>query len=156
MVDSHDALAQMLDEYAEALDFVIIDTAPTPGMMMSIVLAATDWLLVPTLAEYLSIDGLVNTVQRAQAYRFRDIALLGIVPNLFQKATAVHQHNYAQLQAEGGRRGWMVWAPIAQRTAWRDASENGVLVHVQEPGKAAAKDAAMLAAQVMTAAVRHG
>lgn len=72
-----DSLAPIADDY----DLIIIDTPPTRPYLLSLTLAATRWILIPTKADDASIDGLESLA--AQIIKARannpDIEVLGAV-----------------------------------------------------------------------------
>src|SRR5690606_8538032 len=66
------AVGDRLRELEKAFDFVIFDTSPTPSLLHGSIYLATDAIIYPTKCEYLSFDGLVESInhrQAAQAYR---------------------------------------------------------------------------------------
>jgi chromosome partitioning protein len=155
VVEEADTLADILSEVEDEIDIVVIDTAPTPGLLMSLLYYATDYVIVPTQAEYLSIDGTVATINRALNFKYRPIRLMGVIPNLYEK-TAVHQHNVATLFKSAQERNWAIWQPIPRRTGWREANMNRSLVWAQRNTGEAAKDALRICAQVMEALALNG
>lgn len=89
------ALAQRLDEIAEAFDYVIIDTAPTITMFDGAVMLAADAVLYVTECEKLSLEGLQSglrelreAIPQRQGYQIPPIHILGIVPNKLRENTA--------------------------------------------------------------------
>ena len=121
ITDQVDDSAALRDQLMtlEGVDTVIIDTPPTPGNIMALVYRATEYVIVPTQAEALSIEGMMNTINRAQK---EGAQLLGIVPNLLRK-TALHTLNYQHLKQAARERGWALWQPIAEATAWGESSQ---------------------------------
>lgn len=118
-VDDSDALRDTL-ERLQGVDVAVIDTPPTPGMLMALVYGATDYVIIPTQAEALSISGMMATIQRAHK---ADAKLLGIAVNLYEQNTVLHRHNLKLLVEASTQQGWRLWSPIAQATAWREASQ---------------------------------
>ena len=126
--NSKDALAfvRRFAELDATVDFVIIDTSPTPSLLHGAIYLATDAILYPTKCEYLSFRGLQNSfVHREENERYRSqfsfapIANLGIVPNIYRHGTLEHRENLAELQATYGD---LVWDPIPQSTIWTESS----------------------------------
>jgi cellulose biosynthesis protein BcsQ len=94
--------------------------------------------------EALSFDGLVESLARRRDFETRrqhggkeNIRILGIVPTMFRASTLVHQENFAKLRAAYGE---IVWAPIAMRTVWVEASTVGMLVYPFAPDSDAAME----------------
>ena len=63
-VTSHEIiLKQVLEPYKHEYDYILIDCAPSLGMMTINALAATDTALIPVQAQYLSAKGLEQLLQ---------------------------------------------------------------------------------------------
>ena len=66
------AIAEKFREVADFVDFVIFDTSPTPSLLHGAIYIATDAIVYPTKCEYLSFDGLVESMKhRTQAENHR-------------------------------------------------------------------------------------
>jgi len=126
--NSKDALAfvRRFQELKGRVDFVVIDTSPTPSLLHGAIYLATDAILYPTKCEYLSFRGLQNSFMhreeneryRAQ-FNFSPITNLGIVPNIYRSRTLEHRENLAELRDTYGD---LVWQPIPQSTIWTESS----------------------------------
>ena len=126
--NSKDALAfvRRFVELQGKLDFIIIDTSPTPSLLHGAIYLATDAILYPTKCEYLSFRGLQNSfIHREENERYRSqfnfapISNLGIVPNMYRQSTLEHRENLAELIDTYGE---LVWQPIPQSTIWTESS----------------------------------
>ncbi len=126
--NSTDALAfvRRFTELEDAVDFVIIDTSPTPSLLHGAIYLATDAILYPTKCEYLSFRGLQNSfMHRDENERYRSqfnfapITNLGIVPNIYRHSTLEHRENLTELRETYGG---LVWQPIPQSTIWTESS----------------------------------
>ena len=126
--NSKDALAfvRRFTELEGAVDFIIIDTSPTPSLLHGAVYMATDAILYPTKCEYLSFRGLQNSFQHREEneryrrqFKFAPIKILGIVPNIYRHRTLEHRENLAELEESYGD---LVWKPIPQATIWTESS----------------------------------
>lgn len=131
--DNPTVLKNLLCAVAADFDACLIDTGPTPGYLMTILYAASDYALVPTETEFLSIAGMQSTLEHLHAAGVR---LAGIVPNKYRKSLAVHQANLAHLQASG----LPVWEPIADRVAWKDASHARKMIWMLYPNSPAVRE----------------
>lgn len=125
-IDDVTILAQRLEEIEDDIDVVVIDTSPTPSLLHSSIYLATDGILFPTECEYLSIDGLANSVNRRQNFdpmrlqiNRQPIEIIGIVPNKYERKTVLHNEHLKLLLKNFGRN---VWTPISKYTSWREAS----------------------------------
>jgi chromosome partitioning protein len=146
MVRDVRALTNALEDVEHFIDVVIIDTAPSPGMLLTLAYHATNYVLIPAKMEYLSIDGLLSTINAMQAW---DVQLMGIVPNLFRSTTDLHQYHYSELCKLADDHGWPVWEPIPQRIVWAEASTLQQMVYTLEGAAGKARiDAVRLADRV--------
>ncbi len=142
-VEDANVLASLLSSYSELstqnseLDLVVIDTAPTPALIMGIILLATDFILVPTQTEFLSLTAVETTIRRALTFPRKAIRLMGIIPNMM-RPTALHRQNRAHLQVKAAAEGWSLLPALPMRTAWGEASQVGKLVNVLYPDSDAA------------------
>lgn len=137
-------LRRRLAQLKDHIDYVFIDTAPTPSLFHSMVYLATDAMIYPTKCERLSFDGLVKSLQhtedsdRNRQPHYDPIQRLGIVPTMFAGRTVEHSENLNLLRANYGE---LVWDPVGMRIAWAEASGLNRTVFVVEPDGAAASDA---------------
>ncbi|WP_119073117.1 ParA family protein [Aggregatilinea lenta] len=144
-VDSAWILAERLSELAVVgkngrpfFDYVIIDTAPTPGDLHALIYLATDYLLCPTELEYLSLDGVRETLLRIRAVRAaynKELNLAGIIPNKFRAVSIEHRRNLEELNLHYPGQ---VWNPIPQSVVWSEAPYYGVPVFAYVPNHDAA------------------
>ena len=151
------AVSERFHELDETIDVVIFDTSPTPSLLHGSIYIATDAVLYPTTCEYLSFDGLVESIKHrgnAEAYRkqwgLREIQVLGIVPTMYRTKTLEHAENLRQLQNQFGN---LVWQPIPQRTIWAEAAAIRRPVFSFAPESKAAEDAWALIRRVQEAVI---
>lgn len=118
MVSDNHALAEKFEDVEEYYDIVVIDTNPSAGMLLAQAHMASDFIVIPTQLENLSVHGLVRTIGvSAKA----GVDLLGIVPNMV-KHTSLHGLYFDQLMDAAKERGWHVFDGIYHRTEWAEAS----------------------------------
>lgn len=132
-------------ELQDVADFVIFDTPPTPSLLHGSINVATDGILFPTKCEYLSFDGLAESLAHrkdAQPMRqelgLENVKVLGIVPTMYRANTVAHAEGLRKLQE---RFGAAVWDAIPMRTAWVEASVMRQLVFNFAPDSEATADA---------------
>lgn len=147
-IEQIELLGDVLEDYAEAFDVAIIDTPPSPGLLMSLIYDAADYLIVPAKLERLSLDGLGHTIKQAQR---RNVQLLGIVPYMYKAHTNLHRHHYDQLAAAAQEHGWHLFSPIADRIVWAEASTLRYMVFSLEDSGKARVEIMVLAREVMAA-----
>lgn len=117
-ISSRDVFRQRFAQLESAVDFIIIDTSPTPSRLNEDILLASDHVIIPTDCEAFSaLEGLPDSIQHVLNARnalkrigIDGAKLLGIVPNKYRKNTALHRDFYAHLKSEYGN---VVWPPIS-------------------------------------------
>lgn len=119
IVKEVEALKAILDDLTDLIDIVIIDTAPAAGLLLTLPWSASDYVLVPSRMEYLSLDGIAGTVRRSQR---EGVELMGIIPTMFRSQTVLHQHHYTEIREAATQYAWPLWEPIADRIEWAEAS----------------------------------
>lgn len=139
------AIAEKFNEIQDVVDVVIFDTSPTPSLLHGAIYLATDAILYPTKCEFLSFDGLVESMKhRSQAETHRKrwgldpIQMLGIIPTMFRGKTLEHEENLQEMQKMFGD---AVWSPIPQRTIWTEITRMHSMVWTVAPQSQAAQDA---------------
>ncbi len=131
-------------ELEDVIDIVIFDTAPTPSLLHGSIYMATDAIIYPTKCEYLSFDGLIESLKhKDEASKAREKAGLnpvqigGIVPTMYRQGTQADDYGLEMLHE---RFGGDVWPPIKLRTVWSQASfQRRVLFNFAPDTKAAAE-----------------
>jgi chromosome partitioning protein len=116
------ALAELTEDY----DFVIIDTPPMLGVLMINALAACDHLIIPVLAEFLSLKGLDRMLRTIQmVFRSKkNPPGYTILPTMFDKRTKAAQDSLEQIRAEHPEHVWE--SVIPTDTKLREASREGI------------------------------
>lgn len=147
------AIVEKFREVESFVDVVIFDTSPTPSLLHGAIYIATDGIVYPTKCEYLSFDGLIESInhrEQAENHRKRwgldPIELLGIVPTMFRKSTAEHPDMLAEMKKMFGDK---VWEPIPQRTIWTETTRIHSMVWTVAPTSFAAQDALALGGRFM-------
>ena len=120
-------LRYRLDELQDVIDVVIIDTSPTPSLFHGSIYLAADAVIYPTQAEYLSVDGLIESLKhldKANIDRLNErgleaLKIVGIQPTMVDPKTVTHSE-YLKLLTQEFKR--LVWPPLPSRIVWADAS----------------------------------
>src|SRR4029450_9970191 len=84
------ALGKALTAVKENYDYILIDTPPSLGLLTINALVASDHVIVPVQCEYLSLRGLVqleNTLAMIRENLNPDVAIMGILPTMFDRRT---------------------------------------------------------------------
>jgi len=131
-----DALKPISRQY----DYVILDTAPAVGDLMGAAIYASDLVLIPTAADFLSSDGCLKLVETMQAIK-RDHGLradiAGVLPTFYD---AVTKESQATLQDLKDRFGKHVLTPIHRTTMLRECSAYGKTIYELDAASRAAKE----------------
>lgn len=133
-----------LQQITDIMDYVIIDTSPTPSLLHSAVLMATNYLILPTECELFSFEGIAESMlhstaakETAQMMGVNPVEIMGIVPTMYRPNTITHSAAFEQLQE---RYGELIWHPIQNRIIWPEAAINHELLYKFAPDSAAAKE----------------
>ena len=124
------ALATLHGDY----DYVLVDCAPTLGILMINALAAGQLLVMPVQTEHLALKGLermlvtLSMVNKARAVPLPSI----IVPTMFDRRTRASREALAYLQERHAQDLWELVIPVD--TQFRDASKGGVPLPLSQPG----------------------
>ena len=133
------------NELKSAVDFIIVDTSPTPSLLHASILAASNYILMPTQTEAFSaFEGLADSLIRGDIVRSAAAAqgivaaqVLGIVPTLFRPKTVAHRDTLQYLKDTYGA---LVWPPISMSITYAEAALMRQLIYSYKPKSAAAKE----------------
>lgn len=125
------AVDRCLEPLKRVYQYIILDCPPSMSMLTRAAIYAADYVLCPTLPEYLSLAGVRQLTalmsQIRQRYN-RGVQLMGIQPNKYDARTVEHRQNLLRLVQMYGARGQddgIVWPPLRQRIAVAQASADG-------------------------------
>ena len=96
-----DALAPVLKD----VDYVVIDTPPSLGILTVNALVASTHLLVPIQAAYFAIEGtddLLETYERIRQRPNPQLKMLGVVITLYDKRTNISKDTHGQIRSVFG------------------------------------------------------
>lgn len=110
-------IRRRFQELRNSIDFMVVDTSPTPSLVNEAILAATDYVLIPTDTEAFSaLEGVPDSVTHignvnsaAEEVGFEASKLLGIIPNKFRQRIALHREILKHLIDTYGD---YVWTPM--------------------------------------------
>ena len=111
------ALQQALARHGQRHDHILLDCAPTLGLLMINALAAADRLIIPTQAEPLALhglEGMVRTGEMVERSRQRPLPI-SILPTLFDRRTRAGNETLKLMQDRHGERVWEDAIPIDTR-----------------------------------------
>jgi chromosome partitioning protein len=91
-IDAHFRLKEQLDEVRSSYDFIVIDCAPTLGLLTVNALVAATHLLIPIQSSYFALEGtddLLETVDKVRARANPSLRLLGVVVTMHDRRTSL-------------------------------------------------------------------
>lgn len=91
-IDGHYRLKDKLEPVKMKYDFIIIDTAPTLGLITLNALVAADRILIPIQSSYLSMEGtddLLETIDKVKKVANPQLQILGVLITLHDKRTNI-------------------------------------------------------------------
>lgn len=126
--------ARRLGELADCYDYAIVDTAPTPTLLHAAIYRGTEYILYPTVPEFLGLDGLQESLLRLRGVRQLNggqVQVAGILPNKFRATTLEHQENLKLLEQHFGEK---IWPAVPLAIVWAETSSFGLPIFVHAPG----------------------
>jgi chromosome partitioning protein len=134
---------QRLAELEGYFDTIVIDTAPTPSLLHSMIYMATDVIVYPTLCQHLSLEGLGKSIAHIKAMNearesvgLERAKLGGVLPTMYDGRTDAHKRGMSKLLPFGDQ----VLPPLRNLTAWKEAEYAKRTLFSYAPGSAAEKD----------------
>lgn len=100
-------LRKLIQEQAQAYDFVLIDSSPSLSVLTVNALVAAEYTLIPILLEVLSVQGLglvIRTIDRIRSRLNPTLKTLGVLPVMVNTKKQVTQEVYDFLQHNLGVR----------------------------------------------------
>lgn len=127
----HDRLRAFFDDpdVQQNYDLIIIDTPPGKGAINRSVLRAATHVLYPVVPEEKPINGLRGMIQfERMERRHRDtpIEVVGVVPNMVNQQTRLHQENLKKLRSDSLIGPMMADFHIGNRIAFPTIDKPGV------------------------------
>ena len=118
-------LREALDEVSGDYDIVLIDCSPSLGVLTINALTAAHEVLIPMQAETLSHRGvaqLLETVEDVRRYTNRDLAVLGVLPTMYDGRTRLSREVIADIEEQYEL---PVLAPVARSVRFAEAPGTG-------------------------------
>lgn len=91
-IDSHFRLKDALEPVRLKYDYIIIDTAPTLGLITLNALVAADAVLIPIQSSYLCLEGtddLLETIEKVKRVANPNLNVIGVLITLHDKRTNI-------------------------------------------------------------------
>jgi chromosome partitioning protein len=144
------ALQKALEGVKNDYDFILIDTPPSLGLLTINAFVAATGVIVPVQTEYLSLRGLVqleNTLQMVRENLNPNVAIMGIVPTMFDKRITHSREADDILRENFGK---LVYATRIRKTIrYAEAPVRGSSIIAYEPDGEAANLYRDLAKEVL-------
>jgi chromosome partitioning protein len=143
-------LRKALERLRESYDFVFIDCPPGFGLLTRNALAAADAYLVPTVPQFLAIEGGAGRMEAVDRLAWRcqqQIRLVGILATLVDLRTRTMHETLQRLRAEFGTRVFAVEVRTNVRLA--EAPALGKTIFEHEPECVGARAYALLAEEFL-------
>ena len=128
-------LRSVLDTVKDNFDFIILDTAPSLGLMTVSALAAADKVLIPVQCEAFAVTGLRHLRASITEIRQRlnpGLSVLGILPTMYNPRQSQDKDSLIDIfkHANGDK----VFEPIPKSTIYSQAAAGSRIVHDVDPG----------------------
>ncbi len=134
-------LRKALEEMRGRVEFVLIDTPPSLGLLTVNALTAADELLIPVECQYLAMRGvraLLETVWLVHERLHPDLKLLGLLATLYRPDSAHSREVVRELRNVFGRRVFDTVIEVDEAVAMAPAARKSVLAFQPESPAAAA------------------
>lgn len=153
-ISSPAVVRRRISELQGGIDYVIIDTSPTPSLLHAAITAASDYILIPTDCEgFGGLEGVPSTVQHIMDIRNEGLARgldiarpLGLIPNKYRANTIAHNDVLAHFANTYGA---LVWDAVPMRITYAEAQLMQRLLFAFAPDSHATADMWMLIDRVM-------
>ena len=131
-------------------DYVVIDTPPQLGFLLTTALIASDYCIVPVLPSAFDLDGLgklTTTVRKIQERANPKLELLGVLLNRVEKRTKLDQQVYDMLAERFGKRCFKT--QITSSVKHREATVSHTTIYEHAPGHPASNQYLDLTEEVL-------
>lgn len=136
--DPNGALKWAMKDIKNQFDVILIDNGPSLDKLGLNALNASDYVLIPTKTDMLSIDGigkLVGTVSKMRRAN-PDLQILGVVPTIYHHGRVADEGALQELRSGASQAGIRVFDPIPAATAYDRAFPEGKAVFEIDPNAA--------------------
>ncbi len=148
MANLADALQDIRDDY----EFVIIDTPPHFGLLLSASLMAADYVLIPVMPAPYSLQGLedlLEVIEKIRKYQ-RNLRVLGAVCTKFDKRTRISKTSLSELQQIAKSADIHFFETIIHDDTKLEASSGEHKpIQLHDPGARSAEDYASLTLEIL-------
>lgn len=143
-------LKDALEPYSEIFDYVCIDCAQSLGILNLIALTASNEIVIPLKADYLSLNGMSQLIETIKVVRSRtnpELSILGIVATIYNSRRNLDKQTIEQVEKYFP--GLLFETKIRQNTAIAEAPAKGTNIFEYAPRSAGAKQYAELTEEII-------
>ncbi len=141
-------------QQSRMVDYVIVDTPPTPSLLHGTIYLGTDATIYPTKTESLSMDGLKESLTRLKMARdnrrmagYAGIDVLAVIPNMVRAGVAEHEANLdllRKMKLPDSDEPIPVIGEIRQRTVWSETATDHIPIWMIEPASPAVAELSII------------
>ena len=126
-VDADRTLKLTIDQIKEEYDVVLIDCGPNLERLLVNALMASQYVLIPTKTDAMSVSGIPALVETISAVQTSNPALgiLGILPTIYHANRTADSTTLAELREQAEAAGVRVFDPIPSATNYDKAGAEG-------------------------------
>lgn len=106
-IDSHFRMKDALEPVRSKYDYIVIDTAPTLGLITLNALVAADAVLIPIQSSYLCLEGtddLLETIEKVKRVANPNLHVIGVLITLHDKRTNIARDVVDRIRAVFGNK----------------------------------------------------
>ncbi len=106
-IDGHYRMKYALGKLKNKYDFIIIDTAPTLGLITLNSLVAADAVLIPIQSSYLCLEGtddLLETIEKVKKVANKKLSIIGVLITLHDKRTNISKDVVERIKSVFGKK----------------------------------------------------
>lgn len=151
--ESPESMANLSDALQDVeYDFVIIDTPPHFGLLLSASLMAADYVLIPVMPAPYALQGLEDlseVIEKMKKYQ-RNLEILGVVCTRFDKRTRISKNSLLELQQIATSAGIHFFETVIHDDTKLEASSGEHKpIQLYDPNTRSAEDYANLSLEVL-------
>jgi chromosome partitioning protein len=146
------ALRSALREVSGEYEFVLVDTPPNFGLLLSAALMAANQVLVPVQAAPFALAGLNDLLQVIDDIRDlnENLQVLGAVCTLYDARTRISKQSFGKLQELSREIGLHVFETVINKdTKLEASSDSNKPIQLYEPASRGAEEYSKLASEVL-------
>jgi len=106
-IDGHYRMKDALGKIKKKYEFIIIDTAPTLGLITLNSLVAADAVLIPIQSSYLCLEGtddLLETIEKVKKVANNKLSIIGVLITLHDKRTNISKDVVERIRSVFGKK----------------------------------------------------